>query len=271
MESILAKTLHLNHRPVALIWADEKPEKAVEFAPDKFGCIMFHLAAAAKGRTAVISRETFGCPGGGVGMGFGNRYLDFPGGCECFYHFLADGNAADPQASQIGAGMAEAGMREMADEFLQGERYLKSADATKRFVEAMPIRDIPARYVVLKPLSETDPDKDNIRNITFLVTTDQLSALVVLANYEHPERENVGIPFAAGCQILGVFMYREYDSPHPRALIGLTDLSARKNLRRTLGKEYLSFSVTPDIFRLMEANVAGSFFERHTWAALMGP
>lgn len=268
MDSILAKKLGLTHQPVALIWTDEKPEKAVEFAPNKFGCIMFHLAAAAKGRTAVVGRDSFGCPGGGVGMGFGNRYLDFPGGCGCFYHFLSDGNAGDPQGSHIAAGMAEAGMREMAEEFLEGERYLKDAEATRRFVENMPIQDIPASYVVLKPLSDASPEQDNIRSITFIVTPDQLSALVVLANYEHPERENVGIPFAAGCQIFGVFMYREYESPTPRALVGLTDLSARKNVRRSLGKEYLSFSMTPHMFAQMEANVPGSFFERHTWAAL---
>jgi hypothetical protein len=43
------------------------------------------LASAAKGRTAVFDRETFGCTGGGVGLGFGNQYLNFPGGIN-FLH-----------------------------------------------------------------------------------------------------------------------------------------------------------------------------------------
>lgn len=271
MKSKLIDSLKLEYAPVALIWVNEKPVKALEFGMDKWGCIMFHLAAAAKGKTAVISRESFGCPGGGVGMGFGNRYLDFPGGCEAFYRFLAGGNVDDALGRQIGEAMAASGNRQMADDFLQGERYLKDADASRRFVDNMPIEDIPATYVVLRPMSEGDLDNEDVRSITLLVTPDQLSALVVLANHEHPERENVGIPFAAGCQIIGTFMYREGRQPFPRALIGLTDLSARKAVRHSLGKEVMSFSVTPEIFKAMEANVDDSFLNRHTWAALQEP
>ncbi len=268
MESKLAQALGLAHQPVALVWSDVKPEKCIEFAPGKFSCVMYHVAAAAQGRTAAVSRDTFGCPGGGVGMGFGNRYLDFPGGCDCFCRFLSSGNASDPVGRQVGEGMAAAGMKDMAEEFLEGERYLKHPEAVGRFIDAMPIQEIPAAYVLFKPLSETDPARDNLRSITLIVDPDQLSALVVLANTEHPERENVTIPFAAGCQIVGVFMYREFDSAAPRALVGLTDLSARKNVRRALGKDKLSFSMTPGMFQRMEANVEGSFFQRHTWAAL---
>jgi len=61
MESKIASVIHLELEAVALIWADERPEEAMEFAPGKWGCVMFHLAAAAKGKTAAASRETFGC------------------------------------------------------------------------------------------------------------------------------------------------------------------------------------------------------------------
>jgi hypothetical protein len=74
MQSKITSAMRLELEPVALIWADEKPAGATEFAPGKWGCVMFHLAAAAKGKTAAISRETFGCVGGGVGLGFGNQY-----------------------------------------------------------------------------------------------------------------------------------------------------------------------------------------------------
>jgi hypothetical protein len=67
----------------------------------------------------------------------------------------------------------------------------------------------------------------------------------------------------------GIFTYRENARPNPLAVVGLIDLSARKNVRRQLGKDVLSFSVTPEMFRRMEANVEGSFLERELWKGLV--
>ncbi len=52
-------------------------------------------------------------------------------------------------------------------------------------------------------------------------------------------------------------------------MVGLVDLSARKNLRRQLGKDVLSLSVTPGMFQRMEDNVEGSFLQRQTWKRLL--
>ena len=269
MDSKLVKALRLKHHPVALIWTDEKPVGAIEFGRDKWGCVMYHLVAAAKGRTAVIGRDTYGCIGAGVGMGFGDCYRNFPGGCEGFYRFLSNGNEHEETGKQISEAIAASGNEKMADDYMHGECYLKNPEAAKCFADALPVQDIPARYVVLKPLEETDLESSDVHSITLLVDPDQLSALVVLANHEHPERENVAIPYAAGCQIIGVFMYRELDSATPRGLVGLTDISARKNVRKILGKDVMSFSMTPAMFKEMEANVEGSFLSRNTWAALV--
>ena len=269
MESKIASAIHLELEAVALIWADERPEEAMEFAPGKWGCVMFHLAAAAKGKTAAASRETFGCWGGGVGLGFGDQYRSFPGGEECFCRFLSSGNAGSEPGQTIGQQMAASGATAMAEEFLQGERYLKSPQVVAKFLAGLPIIDIPARYVVMKPLREVDFTRDNVRSITFLVNPDQLSALVVLANYEGEHNENVVIPFAAGCQAIGICTYRENEQENPRAVVGLVDLSARKNVRGQLGKDIMSFSVTAEMFQRMERNVEGSFLERETWKSLL--
>jgi hypothetical protein len=77
------------------------------------------------------------------------------------------------------------------------------------------------------------------------------------------------MPFAAGCQSIGIFTYRENERPNPRAVVGLIDLSARKNVRRQLGRDTLSFSVTAEMFRRMEADVEGSFLERELWKSLL--
>ena len=269
MESKIATAIRLELEPVALVWADEKPEGAMEFVPGKWGCVLFLLAAATKGKTAVASRETFGCFGGGVGLGFGDQYKNFPGGEECFCRFLSCGNAGTEPGQSIGQGMAASGAAAMAEDFLLGERYVKSPELVRKFVASLPVMDIPARYVVMKPLRDVDLAKDNVRSITFLVNPDQLSALVVLANYDGEHNENVIVPFCAGCQSIGICTFRENEREHPRAVVGLVDLSARKNLRRQLGKDVLSLSVTPGMFRRMEENVEGSFLERETWKSLL--
>ena len=92
MQSKISSAIRLKYPPVALVWSDKRPEKAVQFKKGKWGCIMWLVASAAKGKTSVCDRETFGCFGGGVGVGFGNQYKNFPGGEECFCHFLSSGN-----------------------------------------------------------------------------------------------------------------------------------------------------------------------------------
>lgn len=62
----------------------------------------------------------------------------------------------------------------------------------------------------------------------------------------------------------------EDQSDHPRAVVGLTDLSARKAVRTTLGKDVLTFSVPLALYLEMEQNVSGSFLELDLWKELRG-
>ena len=117
-------------------------------------------------------------------------------------------------------------------------------------------------------IAGADPGVQEPENVVLTVDADQLSALVVLANYGRPGMENVLIPFAAGCQQIGIMAWNEARSENPRAVVGLTDISARKNVRRLLGAEYLSFAMPWKMFLEMESNVEGSFLERPTWQTL---
>ena len=170
MQSKIAAAIRMELEPVALVWTDEKPEGAMEFVPGKWGCVLFLFVAAAKGKTAVAGRETCGCFGGGVGLGFGEQYKNFPGGEECFCRFLLSGNAGAEPGQSIGQGMAASGAAGMAEDFLLGERYLKSPELVKKFIVSLPVMEIPSRYVTMKPLRDVDLAKDNVRSITFLPT-----------------------------------------------------------------------------------------------------
>jgi len=226
------------------------------------------FASVARGRTAVFDRETFGCWGGGVGLGFGERYLNVPGGIEKFYHFLSTGNnirgirrmAAEKVCNFVG--------NNLIDEAIHGERYIKTPELVKKFVESLPIVDIPAKHVVFKPIENVDLDREEPVVIIFLANPDQLSALVILANYGRGSFENVIILYAAGCQTIGILPYREVKSENPRAIVGLTDISARKNVRSQLGEDLFTFAVPLEMFKEMEGHVEGSFLQRETWNAL---
>ena len=270
MKSKIADAIGLETHAVALTWADAAPEGAIQFQPGRWGCVVSLVATvAAKGRVGVFDRQTYGCWGGGVGLGFGNCYEVFPGGMDGFCHFLAEGNESSETGRLIADEMAKSpGGKRLEDDFRNGERYLKDSAITRRFVESMPIREVPVQYVIVKPLELTDPEHEDVKNVTFFVDPDQLSALTVLANYTEPERENVALPWAAACQIMGIFAYRELEREHPRALVGLTDLSARLNVRASVGANVLSFTMPWPLFLQMEQNVDGSFLQRRTWQEL---
>jgi hypothetical protein len=269
MKSMIAEAIKLGTQPVALVWTDREPGEAIRFKPEHWGCVVSLFGAAAtRGITGAFDRQTYGCWGGGVGLGFGNQYESFPGGIDCFCRFLSTGNEGSDQGRPVGEQIRSWGFGRMADDFMKGERYVRNPDDTSRFIGSLPICDIPAKFVVVKPVGQTDPEHDDVKNVTFFVNPDSLSALVTLANYSRPHEENVVIPWAAGCQVMGILAYRELEREHPRGLVGMIDISARKNVRATLGENVLSFTAPWPLFQEMEGNVEGSFLQRETWHAL---
>lgn len=271
MESRIAEALNLEKEPVAVIFSDEKPEGAAQFKPGAQSCVMFMITTAARGKPAVFDRESFSCPGGGVGLGFGNTYQShFPGELAGFCRFLSTGNQNDPAGKAIGEGMKAAGApAAFVDHFLHGERYKQTPYLAEQFVKALPLTEVPTKYVVMKPLSKVDPAKEEPVSVTFLVNPDQLSALVVLANYDRPGLENAAVPYAAACQVIGILSYKEAQSETPRCLIGLTDISARKHLKSQGCADKLTFTVPFQRLGQMEGNVEGSFLQGDTWASVL--
>lgn len=234
MRSEIAERLKLRYSPIAILFTNEKPAGAMEFTEGRWGCAAAMLTAAAKGRQAVFSRSTFGCIGGGVGLGFGNMYQNFPGGIEYFLSIGKEG-------------------------YREGEAYKKTPELASSFVEALPIREISEQFVVFKPLAEVTEEEPQV--VVFYVNPDQLSALVVLANYGRPGNDNVIIPFGAGCQSTCLLPWNEALQERPKAVVGMTDISARP----VIDADLLSFSVPFSMFKEMEDNVPGSFLDKHAW------
>ncbi|MBC8016216.1 MAG: DUF169 domain-containing protein [Sporomusaceae bacterium] len=209
------------------------------------------LYGAAKGKTAVFTRKTFGCLGGGVGLGFGNAYEYFPGGIE---YFLSTGNKEFCN-TELGKNIVQ-----QMPHLKHGEGYKKNPKAAKNFIDSLPMVDVSSEYIVFKPLEKLS-DAEVPKVVIFLANPDQLSALVVLANYARETNDNVIVPFGAGCHAIGIIPYKESESEFPRATIGLVDIS----IRTKFDKDILSFTVPYKMFLEMESNVQGSFLEKSEW------
>ncbi len=242
MDCKISASLKLKYSPVAVLLTDEKPDNALQFKENCWGCVAAMLVAAAKGRTVVFDRATYGCIGAGVGLGFEKTYGDF-----AIEHLLSNGCDQSPT------------YRRHRTSMMEGERYFRTPALARRFLDALPMTDSPTEYVVFMPLGDV---RENERPtlILFFVNPDQLSALAVLSNYDRARKDSVIVPFGAGCQSI-LFGFEEARSEHPRAIIGFLDIT----VRRLIDRDLLSFTVPFQRFLEMEANVEESFLTREQW------
>lgn len=121
---------------------------------------------------------------------------------------------------------------------------------------------MPTEYVVFKPLGQVTAEGEPVL-ILFMANPDQLSALVVLANFDRARKESVIAPFGAGCQSI-LFGYEEAEKEEPSAIIGFFDITARKLVDRDI----LSFTVPFKMYQQMEGNVEKSFLRTDQWREL---
>jgi uncharacterized protein (DUF169 family) len=234
MDSKIAEAIKMTLNPVAVVWTDELPAGAIQHTKKEWACFTSFLVKAAHGKIVAFDKETPLCNGGMTGLGFGHYDIDR------MEHFLAKGKAG-----------------------VRGERYVKTPEYARAFLGDLPKIKVTARYVVLKPLKLVASD-DNVKAIIFLVNADQLSALVTLANYDRPTNDNVVTNFGAGCHSTVMFPIAEGAKENPKAIIGMTDPSARK----FLSKDLLSFSLPFSRFIELEKEAGESFLITDEWKQL---
>lgn len=248
MNSELINALKFKMQPVAVMLTDDKPEDGLHFKEGSIrGCVASMLVSASKkNRVAFFDRNSFGCPGGGTGLGFGDCYGKFP-----IDSLLSTGNAE--MAAQMGSN---------GSFMLEGERFYKSPEEARKWVDSLPMTDVPTKYVVFKPWEQiTEQDEPEL--ITFFANADQLSALVVMADYNRGTNQSVTAPFGAACQPI-LFGFAEAKKENPKGVVGFFDISKRSIVDR----ETLTFTVPFRMFQEMEASVESSFLRMHVWQKL---
>ena len=236
MHSTIADELRLRLLPVAVLFTEQRPEGALQFAQGKWACLVPRLVQAAQGQTAVFDAQTIPCRGGAVGLEFADNY----GEPEAHAYFLS-----------VGGGPSRR----------EGEGYKRTPDLVRAAMDSQPNVRAPETYRVFKPLAEVDPETETPRLVVFLANPDQISALTVLANYGRPSNDNVILHFVSGCGSFCLLPDQLNRQDPLRAMLGMIDISARPYVPA----DVLSFTVPWPMFLEMEGNVRGSFLDRKDW------
>jgi len=270
MDSIISKKLKGMFNPVILLRSDVKPDNVLELSPGLKGHCMMDLFArvVAEGETAVFARDSCGCAGAVVAMGFGNGYLKSPLGPKFYSAFFSKGQSVAEDNKQ-GAEVVDRESGLGKDKFVNGERLHESPEKAFRWItEELPVFDFPEKYAILKPLSQLT-DNETPLSVIFTVNPLELSTLVILTGtVTDGGLELIAPPQASGCQTFGNYVFAQGQKDSPKPVLGLMDLAARPYIKEWIPDEYLTFSTTWQIFLKMEKAAEDGIFDGALWKYL---
>jgi uncharacterized protein (DUF169 family) len=247
MKSKLVEKLNFKMPPVAIFFTAEKPDHAMQFQEGKHGCVAAMLIAASKGKVVVFDDKTYGCPGGGVGLCFGDTFTKNHHPTE---YLLSTGNKE--LAEKKGGPKALA----------TGERFYASPELAKKWKDSFPYTELQTKYVIFKPLAlVAEDEKPDL--IQLYANPDQLSSLIIMSGFYRGTSLNVLAPYCATCQSI-VFAYQQINQQEPKAIMGWFDISNRN----MLPKELLSFTVPFKMFQDIEKGVDSGCLTTDAWAKI---
>lgn len=195
-------------------------------------CIIGALSNVRKGRSYCFNADSIRCFGGKRYLGFAEKIT------PNFEYFLSCGIPGK----------------------LEGERYKKSPELVKETIKYSPVFKAPAKFIVFKRWDMLEKS-DDPEVVIFFAQPDILSGLFTLANFDIAEPNGVFTPHGSGCATIVQYPYLEKNSPYPRGVIGMFDVSARPFIPRNV----LTFSVPMNRFVQMVENMEESFLITDSW------
>ena len=261
MKSAVVKHLVPEFEPVAVVWSDDIPDDALQFKEGRFGCILYLFAEASRrGRVAGGSRDTVVCPGGRAAFGFGVDIVESKPRLDHLAALFSKGleSARDQAAYREKIEAARPSWRPVL-EF--GERRHRSFDMARKWIlDCLPRYDVPNRYVLFKPLSETDPD-ENTRAVIFPVSPLELAGLTTLLGSVVEGTDPVHVPQGADCLRIACFAYDQYDAEPPQAVLGMLDVDGRELMNRRFRSETFTLALPTPVFRRLEEEAHDSVLQ----------
>jgi hypothetical protein len=268
MRSAIVENLEPEFEPVAVVWSEDIPEDAFEFREGRFGCILNLFAEASRrGRVAGGCRKTIICSGGRVALGFGNDFVESDEQLDRYAAVFSKGleSARDQATYREQMEAVRPSWRAML-EF--GERRHCSFEMAKEWLlNCLPRYNIPDRYVLFKPLSQTDPE-ENTRAVIFPVSPLELAGLTTLLGSVVNGADPVQVPQGADCFRIGCFAYAQYDADPPRAVLGMLDVDGREVMRRRFRDDTLTLTIPTPLFLRLEREASDSVLQIPGWSKL---
>jgi hypothetical protein len=207
---------------------DERPfEPLTGPKPGRRGCVFAFYRQWLDGKTLHLTRDNYGCGGAG--------------------HWLCG---------------LETRSREEFVRFLVDQEGLKAShDLMRQWLDHHQGYQQEHPHLLIGPLHADQ--YAYLKTVTFYVTPDQLSLLILGAQYNSAPGDPppVVAPFGSGCmQLVSLFE----DLGIPQAIVGATDIA----MRRYLPPNILAFTVTKSLFEQLCALDDKSFLHKPFWAEL---
>jgi uncharacterized protein (DUF169 family) len=238
--SLIAEKLELTVRPVAVYRSPEIP-KGAEVPQGHCAVPSLLLKCARTGKVCATDASHLGCRGAAGGLGFGG--IPDRQRRACMMSTGVEGSDHQPKHDFK---TPEIAMRQ-----LSGIRdYGDGEDA-----------------IVFQDLGEAEAEKRDIEVVVFIADPSRISALALLAGFGYEgEGEAVIMPYGHACEQIYALPRAEGEREHPRAVVGFTDLFAR----RYIDRDKLTFAVPYRLYKRMEADVPGSFMGKDDWKETFG-
>ncbi len=217
--------------PIIFFYTDDE-SRTNDCTNAEHRCVIANLTKVRKGAALRLDVNSIKCAGG-------KRYLGFSKTLRPnFEYFLSQGIPGK----------------------LEGERYKKSPQIVRKFMEKRNDFEAPAKYIVFKRLDLLQ-ESENPEVVIFFARPDVLAGLFTLASFDEAEDSGVITPFGAGCGSIVLYPYLENKSKRPRCILGMFDPSARPYVPA----DVLSFAVPIKKFLRMVDNMKDSFLITPTW------
>jgi len=218
--------------PLVWYYTDEKPPFRKAPETKEWRCVICDLQRARRNEAVYFDKDSIGCGGG-------KRYFGFD-------------REPDPDLDYfLSCGIPGK---------FEGIRYKKNPELVAAISDLSPDFQAGGRYLVFKSWSELE-DEDEPRAVVFFAAPDVLSALFTLVNFDESDTNAVISPAGSGCSSILYFPLMESRKAHPRAILGMFDISARP----CVGSDILTLAVPWKKMSGMIANMDESFLITESW------